>query len=318
MGKSLKNVVSPDDDVRRLRGRHPPPVRDGHGAPRRVAAVEHTRRRRHAPLPATAVAQPGRRGDGRAAGRTTSPPTRRPAGCCTAPSTAWPPTWSGLRFNTAMAKLIELNNHLTSVAAEAGSPARGGRAAGADDGAAGAPRGRGAVGSASATTSRWPTSPSPWPTPRCSSPTTVEYPVQVNGKVRARVEVPADADAATVEAAALADPRLSRGPGRRHPQEGHRGARPAGVGRRLAVGSISRSHGAVAQLVEHFHGMEGVRGSIPLSSTRARRRHATRSDGVSGRRWPTRAGGRRATTARGRRRRASWCRRRARRGRRSR
>jgi hypothetical protein len=27
-------------------------------------------------------------------------------------------------------------------------------------------------------------------------------------------------------------------------------------------------NGAVAQLAEHFHGMEGVRGSIPLSSTR--------------------------------------------------
>ena len=28
-------------------------------------------------------------------------------------------------------------------------------------------------------------------------------------------------------------------------------------------------NGAVAQLAEHFHGMEGVRGSIPLSSTRS-------------------------------------------------
>ncbi|MGA0894071.1 MAG: hypothetical protein ACO3S5_05560, partial [Ilumatobacteraceae bacterium] len=37
---------------------------------------------------------------------------------------------------------------------------------------------------------------------------TVEYPVQVNGKVRARITVAADADAATVEAAALADERI--------------------------------------------------------------------------------------------------------------
>jgi leucyl-tRNA synthetase len=36
----------------------------------------------------------------------------------------------------------------------------------------------------------------------------VEYPIQVNGKVRSRVSVPADADAATVEAAALADEKL--------------------------------------------------------------------------------------------------------------
>ncbi len=38
---------------------------------------------------------------------------------------------------------------------------------------------------------------------------TVEYPVQVNGKVRGRVVVAADADAATVEAAALADDKVA-------------------------------------------------------------------------------------------------------------
>jgi leucyl-tRNA synthetase len=37
---------------------------------------------------------------------------------------------------------------------------------------------------------------------------TVEYPVQVNGKVRSHVTVAADADAATVEAAALADDKV--------------------------------------------------------------------------------------------------------------
>lgn len=36
----------------------------------------------------------------------------------------------------------------------------------------------------------------------------VEYPIQVNGKVRSRVSVPADADAMAVEAAALADAKL--------------------------------------------------------------------------------------------------------------
>ena len=34
--------------------------------------------------------------------------TRR---CCTAPSTASAPTWRTLRFNTAIARLTELNNH---------------------------------------------------------------------------------------------------------------------------------------------------------------------------------------------------------------
>jgi leucyl-tRNA synthetase len=36
----------------------------------------------------------------------------------------------------------------------------------------------------------------------------VEYPVQVNGKVRGRVTVAADADADTVEAAALSDEKV--------------------------------------------------------------------------------------------------------------
>jgi leucyl-tRNA synthetase len=37
----------------------------------------------------------------------------------------------------------------------------------------------------------------------------VELPVQVKGKVRSRVVVPADADAKAIEAAALADPKIA-------------------------------------------------------------------------------------------------------------
>lgn len=36
----------------------------------------------------------------------------------------------------------------------------------------------------------------------------------------------------------------------------------------LGSATVCAPFGAVAQLAEHFHGMEGVRGSIPLSSTR--------------------------------------------------
>ncbi len=36
----------------------------------------------------------------------------------------------------------------------------------------------------------------------------MEYPIQVRGKVRSHVVVAADADATTIEAAALADPRI--------------------------------------------------------------------------------------------------------------
>ena len=37
---------------------------------------------------------------------------------------------------------------------------------------------------------------------------TIEYPIQINGKVRGRIEVATGADVATVEAAALADDKV--------------------------------------------------------------------------------------------------------------
>lgn len=37
----------------------------------------------------------------------------------------------------------------------------------------------------------------------------VEYPIQVKGKVRSRIQVPADADQASIEAAALADEKIA-------------------------------------------------------------------------------------------------------------
>ncbi len=47
----------------------------------------------------------------------------------------------------------------------------------------------------------------PWPEfdPAFAKEDTVEIPVQINGKVRSKITVPADADAATLEAAARAD-----------------------------------------------------------------------------------------------------------------
>ena len=55
---------------------------------------------------------------------------------------------------------------------------------------------------------------------------TVEYPVQVNGKVRGRVTVAADADADALEAAALADEKVQAFHQRRHAEEGDRGGGP--------------------------------------------------------------------------------------------
>ena len=71
---------------------------------------------------------------------------------------------------------------------------------------------------------------------------TVEYPVQVNGKVRSHITVPADADAATPsEAAALADTRVAAADRRGDAEEGHRRPRPDGQRRRLTrCGDVTR------------------------------------------------------------------------------
>jgi leucyl-tRNA synthetase len=112
----------------------------------------------------------------------------------------------GLRFNTAIAKLIELNNHLTKVG--------------------------GAVSREVAEALVLMVSPFaphlgeelwlrlghgggityvPFPVadPALLVDETVEYPVQVNGKLRGHVTVAADADDGAVEAAALAEPRVA-------------------------------------------------------------------------------------------------------------
>ena len=112
-----------------------------------------------------------------------------------------------LRFNTSIAKLIELNNHVTKVSAGSGVPrsiaeplvlmlapltphvaeelwAKLGHAE-------------------SLTFEAFPVAD-----PAMLMADTVEYPVQIKGKVRARLTVAADLDAAGVEAQALADERV--------------------------------------------------------------------------------------------------------------
>ena len=56
-----------------------------------------------------------------------------------------------------------------------------------------------------------PVSLASWPPVEAAflSDDTVEIPVQVQGKLRCRVVVPADADAAAMQAAATADPRIA-------------------------------------------------------------------------------------------------------------
>ena len=57
---------------------------------------------------------------------------------------------------------------------------------------------------------------------------TVEYPIQINGKVRSRITVPADATPEQVEAAARAEGEGRPGAGRPGGPQGDRGARSAG------------------------------------------------------------------------------------------
>jgi leucyl-tRNA synthetase len=114
---------------------------------------------------------------------------------------------TGLRFNTAVAKLITLNNHLTGVATDTGSPrevaeplvlmiapftphiaeelwARLGHAE-------------------SLAYAAFPTA-----NPTLATAEQLEYPVQVNGKVRARLQLPTDTKPDAVQQAALQHPRV--------------------------------------------------------------------------------------------------------------
>jgi leucyl-tRNA synthetase len=114
----------------------------------------------------------------------------------------------GMRFNTAVAKLIELNNALGPVARELGGTPREVAEPLVLMLAPLAPHiaeelwsrlgGAGSV--------VW--TDFPEADPDLLTDDQIEIPVQVAGKVRARVLVPADADAAAIEAVALADPAV--------------------------------------------------------------------------------------------------------------
>ena len=115
-----------------------------------------------------------------------------------------------LRFNIAIARITELTNHLTSVyGADTPGAAVGGRAAGAAGRAAGPAHRRGDVGAAGPRRVARRGTPFPVADERWLVDDTVQVAVQVNGKVRSQVSVPADADAAALEAAARADEKIA-------------------------------------------------------------------------------------------------------------
>jgi leucyl-tRNA synthetase len=114
----------------------------------------------------------------------------------------------GLRFNTAVAKLIELNNALGPAARQLGGTPR--------EVAEGmvlllgplAPHLAEELWERLGHTDSVVWAAFPQPDPAMLVDETVELPVQVDGKVRARLSVPADAGTEELEAAALADERV--------------------------------------------------------------------------------------------------------------
>ena len=121
----------------------------------------------------------------------------------------------GLRFNTAIAKITELNNELTR------RPEPAPRAAAEAMARMLAPLAPHFAeelwhrlgGEGSVTRADFPAAAAAW-----LADDTVEVPVQVNGKVRGRVTIPADAAEAEAVAAALAEPNVAAHMGGRDPR----------------------------------------------------------------------------------------------------
>jgi leucyl-tRNA synthetase len=117
--------------------------------------------------------------------------------------------YTALHYNTAAAKLIELNNHLTKTFTGAGRPLPGGVA----DPlvlmlAPLCPHIAEELWSKLGHEQTLAYAPFPVADERYLVADTAEYPIQVNGKVRSRVVVPADASREDVQAAALADEKI--------------------------------------------------------------------------------------------------------------
>jgi leucyl-tRNA synthetase len=112
-----------------------------------------------------------------------------------------------LHYNTAAAKLIELNNHLTKAYPDGGLP-RSVAESLVLMMAPLTPHIAEELWARLGHTTSLAYGPFPVADERYLVEDSVEYPIQVNGKVRSRVTVAADADADAVEAAALADAKV--------------------------------------------------------------------------------------------------------------
>jgi len=114
----------------------------------------------------------------------------------------------GLRSNTSIARITELTNHLTSAHPDGGVP-RSVAEALVQMLAPLAPHAADELWARLGHEGTLIRGPFPVADERWLVADTVEVPVQVNGKVRARITVPADADAAALEALARADEKVA-------------------------------------------------------------------------------------------------------------
>ncbi len=211
MGKSLKNAVNPDEvcdqygaDTLRLYEMYMGPLEASQ-------AVEHPRHRRRAPLPAAALAadfvdeetarllvndEPAR--DERCA-RLLHKTIKRVTD-----------DMERLRFNTAIAGADRVEQRIwwRSSGCRARWPSRDRAAVRRSPRTS--PR---SCGSGWGMKPRSPTAAGRATTRRCCQAEQVELPVQVNGKVRGRITVPADADEEAMEAAARDDAKVQEAVG---------------------------------------------------------------------------------------------------------
>ncbi len=116
---------------------------------------------------------------------------------------------TSMSFNTAIARLFELNNHLTSIVARDGAAPREVAIPMVLMVAPLAPHIAEELWERLGHDDTLTYEVFPAADPRYLVEDTVEIPVQINGKVRARIQVAAGADAAAHEAAARADPRIT-------------------------------------------------------------------------------------------------------------
>jgi leucyl-tRNA synthetase len=126
--------------------------------------------------------------------------------------------YAALHYNTAAAKLIELNNHLTKAYGSTGVP----RSVAEQLVLMMAPLTPHVAEELWSTLGHDTTlahGPFPVADERYLVAETLEYPIQVNGKVRSRITVAADASAEQVQAAALADEKIEAALAGREPRK---------------------------------------------------------------------------------------------------